>query len=88
MHYSCEVYACVFIVSLALGMVVGLLLRSEEEMRDCVRWVRPYGRQGIQVALDGVTFILRMAVCMPIGAFCCSLAPSVLCVPPAYLASL
>ena len=85
MGYSCDVFACVSIVSLAIGMPIGLLLRSEEETRDCVRWVRPYVRQGFQVAFDGVIFILRMAVCMVVGAFCCSVAPCVLCIPPCLL---
>ena len=53
MQYSCEVVACVGIVSIALGMLLGLLLRSEEETPECVRGARTYVRQGLQVAFDG-----------------------------------
>jgi heme A synthase len=64
MQYSCEVVACVGIGSIALGMLLGLLLRSEEETIECARWARTYVRQGLQVAIDGMTFVLRVAVCM------------------------
>ena len=85
MEYSREIYASVGIMSFALGMFLGLGLKSEEETPECVRWARTYMRQGLQVAFDGMTFILRMMVCMAVGAFCCSLAPCALCIPPCLL---
>jgi hypothetical protein len=85
MEYSCEIYASVGIVSFALGMFLGLPLKSEEETPECVRWARTYMCQGLLVAFDGMTFIFRVMVCMAVGAFCCSLAPCVLCIPPCLL---